>query len=496
MGVWPCPSLPPKPTVREIFLKTTYPGNKCHLDVTRPISQTNKFPCIHSAISWGKRDFVVRLALPGLLAHIEYGKNKSVIILTTKETCPRHGNDLSSPCELLITVRASWDQGAMKFRYETFGGIIASDDPPFLAFVDREYMREQGLADSPLWSGTEEIGVLSAPTEVHLSVTNRCPSGCDHCYMNSGEADPGELDTAAFKKALGYLAEIGVFHVALGGGEALVREDLFELAAHARELGLVPNLTTSGQLITPAIAEQMGVFGQVNVSIDMVGGQQGYRDSSHFAKADAALTLLLEAGVPTGINCVVGRRNFDNLPRLFEYGQQKGVNELELLRLKPAGRGGQTYTKEKTTYDQNIRLAPLLADLSNMHKMVAKIDCSFVPMLAYHRPDREVLWDLATFGCEAGNVLLGGRSNGQMSGCSFLDTTSLSVSDLKDNWHQSAELRRLRGFAEQMTEPCASCDYLDICKGGCHAVSKFVTGDIALPDPDCPWVVEFAMGNH
>lgn len=380
----------------------------------------------------------------------------------------------------------------MKYRYETFGGIIASDDPPFLAFVDREYMREQGLADSPLWSGSDEIGVLTAPTEVHLSVTNRCPSECAHCYMNAGEADPFELDTGAFKEALSSLAKLGVFHVAMGGGEALAREDLFELAAHAREVGLVPNLTTSGHLMTPRVAEQMTVFGQVNVSVDAVGGAAGYRNPSHFAQADAAINMLVGAGVPTGINCVVGRRNFDALPELFEYSMGKGVNELELLRFKPAGRGGLAYAEEKTTYEQNKRLAPLLEDLGHKYSVVPKIDCSFVPMLVYHRPDKDMLYSLATFGCEAGNVLLGGRSNGQISGCSFLDSTSLSVFDLKEAWGHSPELTRLRGFAQQMVEPCASCAYLDICKGGCHAVSKHVTGDISSPDPDCPWVVEFA----
>ena len=35
----------------------------------------------------------------------------------------------------------------MKHRYENFGGIIASDAPPFLAFVDRQFMRDLGLPE-------------------------------------------------------------------------------------------------------------------------------------------------------------------------------------------------------------------------------------------------------------------------------------------------------------------------------------------------------------
>ena len=110
----------------------------------------------------------------------------------------------------------------LKYRYENFGGIISSQDPPFLAFVDRNYMKELGLADSPLWETADEsIGLLSAPTEVHFAVTNKCSNRCDHCYMDSGDPDPGELDTSSFKKALAMLAGMNVFHIALGGGEAL-----------------------------------------------------------------------------------------------------------------------------------------------------------------------------------------------------------------------------------------------------------------------------------
>ncbi len=116
----------------------------------------------------------------------------------------------------------------MKYRFENFGGIVSTDDPPALAFVDRQFMREMGTGESTRWDTDDEsIGVLSAPTEVHLACTNACPVQCPHCYMDSAEPDPNEMDTETFKEALTALAEMGVFHVALGGGEALARSDLF-----------------------------------------------------------------------------------------------------------------------------------------------------------------------------------------------------------------------------------------------------------------------------
>jgi radical SAM protein with 4Fe4S-binding SPASM domain len=310
--------------------------------------------------------------------------------------------------------------------------------------------------------------------------------------MGAGEEDAGELDTVSLKRALDILAAMKVFHVALGGGEALERPDLFEIAEYARETGLVPNLTVSGTGITPAIAQRMKLFGQVNVSIDSVGVKsEVFRGRNMFAVADSALDALVSAGVPSGINCVVGRSNFEGIGELFEYAKKKGLNEVEFLRFKPSGRGGRLYGQERTTYDQNVRLTPMLAELSARHGITAKIDCSFVPMLCYHRPPREMLEALATYGCEAGNVLLGVRSNGLVSGCSFLKSGGLSVFDLGVAGNRQEYFEGIRTWPQRAPEPCRSCDYLGICKGGCRAVAEYVTGNFEAADPDCPFVVEF-----
>lgn len=387
----------------------------------------------------------------------------------------------------------------MKYRYENFGGIISCEEPPFLAFVDRDYMRDLGLKPSPLWDTPDNsIGLLSAPTEIHFAVTNKCSNRCDHCYMDGGDRDRGELSTKSFKAALDILAKMEVFHIALGGGEALERSDLFEIAAYARKVGLVPNLTVSGLHINPEIAGKMKIFGQVNISMDGVGSSYAsYRGLDRFLMADRAIDYLVAAGVPTGINCVLGRKNFAGIGTLFKYAKKKKLNEIEFLRLKPAGRGKSLYLQERTTFEQNIKLVPLLAKCSRKNKITAKIDCSYVPMYCYHQPPVEVLEGLATYGCEAGNVLLGIRSDGSVSGCSFLESAGISVFDLPAAFrdHDGA-FKQMRSWTDRAVEPCLSCTYLQICKGGCHGVSQFVTGNYDDPDPDCPLVVEFNKKNE
>ncbi len=381
----------------------------------------------------------------------------------------------------------------MKYRYENFGGIIASDHPPFLAFVDREYMRDCGLDGASYWQTPDSsVGTLSAPTEVHFACTNQCSAGCSYCYMNSGTDTSSELPLEAFCRALDCLADMGVFHVALGGGEALERKDLSLIIEHAVGLGLILNVTTNGMYVNPETARILNHYGQVNLSLDGAGSTSAvFRGTSNFNIVDLAADILLEMNIPTGINCVLGQDNYSTVEDLFIYGAEKGFNEIEFLRIKPSGRGQHAYETMKTTVEQNQNLYPMLEYLSERYKLPAKIDCSFIPMLCWHNPPPDLLRKMCTMGCEAGNMLAGITPDGKVSGCSFLPETDLTVSTLQENWYTNRYFREYREWPMHAPDPCASCDYLDICKDGCHAVSLHTDHSVNAPDPDCPLVVEY-----
>jgi radical SAM protein with 4Fe4S-binding SPASM domain len=375
----------------------------------------------------------------------------------------------------------------MKYRLESFGGVLALENPPMLVHVDRDFMRGLGCESSPLWEKPED-SLLSAPLEVHLSVTNACSKRCGHCYMDSGERDAGEMRAEDFRRAVDMLAEMGVFHMALGGGEALERPDFFELASYVRHRGIVPNLTTNGLLLTPETAAKCRIFGQVNVSVDWSEniGTVAQEDDA-FAKRAKGVDLLSEAGVSVGLNCVVTRQNFPRLPEVLAFASKRGLTDVEFLRFKPSGRGKLDYFEKRLTPAQNREFYPMLKRISQECDVPAKIDCSFVPMFCWHRPEKMLMQQFSVYGCEAANVLVGVRSDGRFAGCSFLPGEE-SIFDLPRLWNGSESLARLRGWIDQAPEPCRSCEYLDICKGGCRAVSAFVAGDGFAPDPECPFV--------
>ncbi len=384
---------------------------------------------------------------------------------------------------------------SMKHRLESFGGILALEDPPMLVHVDKDFMRGLGFERSPLWDD-EESRLLSAPLEVHFSVTNACSLRCRDCYMDSGEKDAGELTSDAFRRAVDLLAEMGVFHLAMGGGEALERPDFFELAAYVRSRGIVPNLTTNGRLLTGETAAKCTIFGQVNVSVDWSDCSEAAGEGADaIAARVSGVDLLREAGVNVGLNCVATRQNFENLAGVFAYAAVRGLSDVEFLRLKPSGRGKAEYFERRFTPAQNREFIPTIKRLCQEYAIPAKIDCSFVPMFCCHRPGKTTMEQFSVYGCEAGNVLLGVRSDGRFAGCSFLSGEE-SVFELPRLWRASEHLSGLRAWTARAPEPCRSCDYLDICKGGCRAVAGFVAGDFDAPDPECPFVEEGKEGRQ
>ena len=392
-------------------------------------------------------------------------------------------------------------------RLERFGAIVQTVVPRALVFVDRDYARrvpaladEIPRAERDVWRGPEPAlgdAPLSAPLEAHLQLTNRCTAGCNGCYTGaSPEGAPNEWGLDAWRRAIDVLADAGVFHVALGGGESAILPWLGELADHARRRGIIPNLTTSGLEGLDHLLAIADRFGQINVSLDGLGATYAaVRGFDGFARADAAITRLRRIKREVGINVVVTRRNFDELDAIFAYAARRRLSEVELLRFKPSGRGARAYAELRCTDAQHRALLPTILASARRHAIRVKVDCSYTPMLAHHRPEPSLLAQLAVYGCTGGDFLVGAKAGGQLTACSFaapappLDGARPLVDELSRYWDAPDAFGAFRRW-QDAAEPCASCDYLRLCRGGCRVVSAHVTGDLAAPDPECPRVLD------
>jgi radical SAM protein with 4Fe4S-binding SPASM domain len=397
-------------------------------------------------------------------------------------------------------------------RLERFGAILQTVVPRALVFVDRDYARRtrslDGLvAANPMIWREPEISLgeapLSAPLEAHLQLTNKCAAGCKGCYTGASiDGGPNEWGLAEWKRALDGLARVGVFHVALGGGESAVLPWLGELADHARALGIIANLTTSGLEGLSSLLEIADRFGQINVSLDgLAETYAAVRGFDGFARADAAIRSLRQRKREIGINVVVTRHNFHELDGIFAYAADRRLSEVELLRFKPSGRGARTYLDLRCSDAQHRAFLPTILAAARRHAIRVKVDCSYTPMLAHHRPDRSLLAELAVYGCTGGDFLVGAKPGGQLTACSFaspppaLDGERPRIDAIADYWSAPGAFGAFRTW-RTAAEPCATCEYHALCRGGCKVVAAHVHGDPSAPDPECPRVIDHGVAKR
>lgn len=391
-----------------------------------------------------------------------------------------------------------------RFRHERFGGIVHLTRPRSLVFVDRDRARRLGYGESPLWRDPEQAAwneaVLDGPLEAHLQLTNRCDAGCQGCYTGaSPDGARGEWGLDAWKRAIDALADRGVFHLALGGGESALLPWLGDVARHAREKGLVPNLTTSGLYGDAELArlcEWAPLFGQMNVSIDGVGEDYAkVRGFDGFARADRAVVALRKISKHVGINCVITRHNFPSLETIFSYAKKRRLREIELLRFKPSGRGASAYESLRCSDEQHRALVPLVLKLARKFRLRVRLDCSYTPMVTHHKVAPKVMQWLAIYGCAGGDLLVGAKATGALTACSFAPAVEVKVDGVGEYWARDDAFGAFRRWKTAAAEPCRSCDYLSLCRGGCRVVSAHVSGDAAAPDPECPRVIDWRAAN-
>ncbi len=378
-------------------------------------------------------------------------------------------------------------------RAEPFGATIAFSKPEMLVMVDRTMARRLGVDAFPEPTPGSCSTDPHAPYEAHLTVGRSCSVGCSGCYIDAAKRLTMPMDISQWERVLEKLASLGVFHVAIGGGEDDDLRDLVRLAHKARQLGLTPNLTTAAWNVTPGMAKSLVVFHRVHVSLDGVGGTyEQMRGHDGYERTIMGLEILKAYHPRVGVNCVVGRKNYDGLEELFAILRRLRVSEAELLRFKPTGRGSKLFADMDLTPYQYEHLVKKVLRLAFRYKVRVRLDCSFTPMVCSGGYDPKLLARLGVAGCVAGSWLVSVDPAGKLSGCSF---DSYNVGSWKDMGR--AELfSRFRNWIDQAPMPCRDCEYLQICRGGCHLVAQHVTGDFSAPDPGCPRVRHWSENDQ
>jgi heme b synthase len=334
---------------------------------------------------------------------------------------------------------------------------------------------------------------------VAWETTRNCNLSCLHCRA-SATAGPysGELDTSAACHLLDQIAEVGKPIVILTGGEPLLRNDIFDIAAHGTAKGLRMVMAPNGTLITPETASRMAMAGIQRISISLDGADPDSHDRFRgvpgaFKSALTGIEHAKAARIEFQINTTITKANLDQIPLILQLAESLGAVAHHIFLLVPTGRGKYIFDQtidsqeyEKTLnwfYDQRKKTSLQLKATCAPHyyrilRQRAKADGETVSFETHGL-------DAVTRGCLAGTGFCFISHRGIVQPCGFLDLNcgDVTKTTFAHIWQHSEIFKRLRD-THQLDGKCGICEYRRVC-GGCRARAYEATGDYMAQEPLC-----------
>jgi len=328
------------------------------------------------------------------------------------------------------------------------------------------------------------------PFTLIAELSYQCPLHCPYC-SNPVDIDDAkyrrELETEDWLRTFRQARELGVIQLALTGGEPMLRRDLVQLCAGAREAGLYSSLITAATLFTRERAQALKAAGLDHVQVSIQSPIQEENDriagNRSFEKKIAAAHLAREFDFPLTINCVLHRQNLDHIEELLELTLELGAQRLELANTQYYGWAVLNQQALMPTWDQ----------LQRGEQAVKRFRDRVGPAV-------DVLWVLPDYYEDLPKSCMGGwgrtalvvAPNGDVLPCQAASTIpGLEFANVRDHaldwiWDESDAFTRFRG-TEWMQEPCRSCPLgrQEEDWGGCRCQALRLTGDATAADPVC-----------
>jgi heme b synthase len=331
--------------------------------------------------------------------------------------------------------------------------------------------------------------------------TRRCNLDCRHCRAAATQGPyPGELTTDEGIKLLNDVASMGQVVIILTGGEPLLREDIFELAAHGHRIGHRMVMAVNGTLVTQEIARRLKEVGIQRVSISIDGATAESHDELRavpgaFEGALRGIAAFKQAGLPFQINTTITRNNLAELPAIYELAISLGAAAHHVFVLVPTGRGAEMVDQlvSPEEYEETLRWMLARQKEGRLH---LKPTCA--PQ--YYRLWREDArargekitpqshgMEAMTKGCLGGQGFAFVSYRGEVQPCGYLELVAGNIREhpFPEIWANSELFREMRAVDDYHGK-CHACQYRKVC-GGCRARAYAMTGDALAEDPICPY---------
>jgi radical SAM protein with 4Fe4S-binding SPASM domain len=371
--------------------------------------------------------------------------------------------------------------------------------------------------------------VYPPPRLIFWETTAGCNLACIHCRRMTvaDQLLPQDLTTQESFTLIDQVAAFARPIFVLSGGEPLFRPDIFDIARHASDAGLVVALATNGTLIDAGVAPEIKAAGVRRVSVSFDGADAAthdiFRGADAFQRALDGMAYLRRAGVPYQINTTVARHNIHQMPETLALAKELGAVALHLFLLVPVGCGVEISDDQQITPEEYERVLNWLYDAEMEGGIELKATCAphyfritrqrqaeerrqgivrrrpashhrqeeaggdgHKPQPAGH-PGGHHAMNAMTKGCLAGTGVCFVSHRGEVFPCGYLPLEAGNVRQqpFQQIWESSTLFAQLRD-PEQLTGKCGLCEFKRVC-GGCRARAYGVTMEYLGEEPFCTY---------
>lgn len=352
--------------------------------------------------------------------------------------------------------------------------------------------------------GAREATVYDeAPWLVYWESTRACDLACVHCRAEATTwRHPLELDTDEARELLGQIADFGggrLPHLVITGGDPLQREDLFELIAYGRSLGLTISVTPAGtERLTRQMIARLKESGVNALGLSLDGSDEARHDAfrgepGSFGWTVGGIRAAREVGLPVQVNTMVTAQTLDNIGAIYEVIRDLDIARWALFFLIATGRGKALQSVTPAESERFLNWLwqlgpdapfPIKTTEAHHYRRIA-----FLKMAARGLAAEEIERTPVGrgFGVRDGNGVVFVSHTGAVYPSGFLPLSAGNVRNqsLVALYRRSRLFKMLRD-EEQLQGKCGRCEFRRIC-GGSRARAYAETGNPMAEDSLCPY---------
>jgi radical SAM protein with 4Fe4S-binding SPASM domain len=315
---------------------------------------------------------------------------------------------------------------------------------------------------------------VSAPYKADVALTYGCNNACAHCYNEPDRFGMATLSPENWFYVLDKLAEIGIPHIILTGGEPTLYPHLPELIRYANELGLIVGMNTNGRRFAGSdrLATTLAVAGLNHVQVTLESCHPMVHDRmvgspGAFVETVQGIRNALAGGLHTITNTTITRENQGHVLDIVAFLQGLGLTTFAMNGMIYAG-GGATTPDAIPAPEMEALLAAVRdeAEARQMRFLWYTVTdyCELSPLAL----------DLAPKRCNAAEYSICIEPNGDVLPCQSYYVSAGNL--LKDPWDDIWNSDLFLSFRDRERAPeaaglpaaCWDCPDLEMCGGGCR----------------------------